>query len=48
MIETIYFFVLIDGIENMYGEKIMDDARIITIWFPKDAHDIEIIGTFWT
>ena len=42
------FFVLIDGIENMYGEKIIDDARIITIWFSKDAHDIEIIGTFWT
>ena len=42
------FFLLIDGEENMYGEKITDDKRTITVWFPKDTHDIEIIGTFWT
>jgi len=41
------FFLLIDGEENMYGEKTTDDARIITVWFPKGAHDIEIIGTYW-
>jgi len=41
------FFLLIDGEENMYGEKTTDDERIITIWFPRDARDIEIIGTFW-
>ena len=41
------FFLLIDGEENMYGEKITDDERIITVWFPKDTNDIEIIGTFW-
>ena len=40
------FFVLVDGMENMYGEKTTDDSRIVTIWFPKDTHDIEIIGTF--
>ena len=41
------FFVLIDGMEIMYGEKITDDTRIITVWFPKNTNDIEIIGTFW-
>ena len=41
------YFLLIDGVEHMYGEKITDDSRIITIWFSKDAYDIEIIGTFW-
>ena len=41
------FFLLIDGEENMYGEKITDDERIITVWFPKDTNHIEIIGTFW-
>lgn len=41
------FFVLIDGVEIMYGEKITEDERIITVWFPKGAQDIEIIGTFW-
>ncbi|QLH07140.1 hypothetical protein [Nitrosopumilus ureiphilus] len=41
------FFLLIDGEENMYGEKTTDDARIITVWFPKGTHDIEIIGTYW-
>ena len=41
------YFLLIDGMEHMYGEKITDDSRIITVWFSKDARDIEIIGTFW-
>ena len=40
------FFLLIDGEENMYGEKITDNARIITVWFPKGIHDIEIIGAY--
>ena len=40
------FFVILDGMEFMYGEKITDDARILTIWFPQGTHDIEIIGTF--
>ena len=44
----VVYFLLIDGMEHMYGEKITDDSRIITIWFSKDVHDIEIIGTFWT
>ena len=41
------YFLLIDGVEHMYGEKIADDSKIITVWFPKDVRDIEIIGTFW-
>ena len=38
------FFILIDGLENMYGEKITDNSRIITIWFPAGSHEIEFIG----
>ena len=41
------YFLLIDGMEHMFCEKITDDSRIITVWFSKDARDIEIIGTFW-
>lgn len=41
------FFLLIDGEENMYGEKITQTHRTITIWFPNGIHDIEIIGTNW-
>jgi hypothetical protein len=42
------FFLLIDGEENMFGEKTTDTERTITIWFPKDASNIEIIGVSWT
>lgn len=42
------FFIIIDGIEFNYGEKTSKDERILTIHFPRDAHDIEIIGTGWT
>lgn len=41
------YFLLIDRLEYMYGEKITDESRTITVWFPKDTRDIEIIGTFW-
>ena len=41
------YFLLVDGVENMYGEKITNDSRTITVWFPKDTRDIEIIRTFW-
>ncbi len=37
-------FILIDGLENMYGEKITDTSKIITIWFPAGSHEIEIVG----
>ena len=41
-------FLLIDGEENMHGENIVDDEIIITVWFPKDTQDVEIIGAYWT
>ena len=41
------YFLLIDRVEHMYGEKISDYSRIITVWFAKDTSNIEIIGTFW-
>ncbi|AJM93093.1 hypothetical protein [Nitrosopumilus piranensis] len=41
------YFLLIDGLEHMYGEKKTDDSRIITVWFSKNTQDIEIIRTFW-
>ncbi|MGY5149551.1 MAG: hypothetical protein ACW9W3_05760 [Candidatus Nitrosopumilus sp. bin_68KS] len=41
------FFLLIDGEENLYGEKYAETGRIITIWFPNGAHDIEIIIPSW-
>jgi hypothetical protein len=41
------FFVLVDGMEYLYGEKSGEDERILTIMFPRDAKVIEIIGTNW-
>jgi hypothetical protein len=41
------FFILIDGREYLYGEKSNETERILTILFPREAHDIEIIGTNW-
>lgn len=41
------FFILIDGIEFAYGEKTNPTERTLTIYFPKNSHEIEIIGTSW-
>lgn len=41
------FFVLIDGVEFAYGEKTSQNERTLTIHFPINANDVEIIGTNW-
>jgi plastocyanin len=40
------FFVVVDGGEANYDEKIMSSSRIITITFPAGTEEIEIVGTF--
>lgn len=39
------FFVLIDGVEFAYGEKTSQNERTLTIHFPRNTSDVEIMGT---
>ena len=39
------YLVLIDGDEGIFDERRLDDKRILSIQFPKNAEEIEIIGT---
>ena len=40
-----HFFVLVDGEEAIFDETSTSTDRVVTINFPKDAEEIEIIGT---
>jgi len=40
------FFVLVDGEETMYIEKLNDGSRTLTIPFSNGSEEIEIIGTY--
>ena len=39
------YLVLIDGDEGTFDERRLDDKRILSIQFPKNAEEIEIFGT---